>query len=110
MAVISKAILSLNKGRMAVLFREPIHICMGMYFASGNSPKHSSIKCMLLKMVNLRVDVKKEKWQVHCWACLGQGHEGRQEHLLLGMLSLHCRDGRPAHVQLFPQNGLGKTE
>lgn len=99
MALISKATLSLNKGRMVVLFSKPIHICMAKYFASGNIPKHSSLKCMLLNMVNIRVDVKKEKWQVHCWACLGQGHEGRQEHLLLGMLlSLHCRDGRPEHV------------
>lgn len=69
MAVISEAMLSLNKGRMAVLFREPTHICMGKYFAGGNIPKHSSLKCVLLNMVNLRVDVKKEKWQIHYWAC-----------------------------------------
>ena len=88
MAVISKAILSLNKGRMAALFRDPIHICMGKYFAGGNSPKHSNLKCMLLNMVYLRVDVKKEKWQVHCWACLGQGHEGRQGTLTSGHAQL----------------------
>lgn len=69
MAVLSKAMLSLKKGRMAVLFRESTHICMGKYFAGGNIPKHFSLKCMLLNMVNLRVDVKKEKWQIHYWAC-----------------------------------------
>lgn len=53
MAVISKAMLSLTKGRMAVLFRESTHICMGKYFAGGNIPKHFSLKCMLLNMVNL---------------------------------------------------------
>jgi hypothetical protein len=41
MGIISKSVSSLNKGSLAILFREPIHLHLEKYFRDGHISEHT---------------------------------------------------------------------